>query len=535
MAQSYRILVVDNSPHARQSVKLLLRAYGYQVSVAADPAEARRLVGEQRIHLALVDIRLEDDDDPYDTSGLELAADLDPIVARIIITGYPSYEHTRRALGSALPDSVSAAAFIAKQDDPVTLLSAIERVCREKISINWNLKLEWEAISAEAIGAEVEHERIRKQVDLPREVLGYEVEELLRKLFHEADHVIVAPLLPPAQARASSQSGAVVLKVQPRYKEGGWGVPVVCKVGARRQIEVEADNYERHVKGFISGHRHTNLDRVEYTHHLGGILYSMLGTTLDAVRNFQDFYRQANVTGIGQVLDHLFKDVCHYWYANRHPPERLNLTQLYQGTLRLTDDKLQLMLARHFPLQGGLFAQFEGLPGARINPIHWIRDKELECITCRCVTHGDLHSHNIFVDAHQQVWLIDFGRTGEGHVLRDFIELETDIKFALMEMTNLKILYDFEVALLGPDRLDNPMTLPEQLIVPDVQKAFQVIRTLRNLAARVVNSDSDARPYYQGLLYQTLNVARLKKINAEKQQHALLSAALICERLDTWG
>ncbi|MGD9100546.1 MAG: hypothetical protein PVF45_08695, partial [Anaerolineae bacterium] len=50
----------------------------------------------------------------------------------------------------------------------------------------------------------------------------------------------------------------------------------------------------------------------------------------------------------------------------------------------------------------------------------------------------------------------------------------------------------------------------------------------------VVKHDSDALSYYQGLFYQTLNAARLRKINAKKKQHALLSAALICERVDSW-
>ncbi|MGD9099522.1 MAG: response regulator, partial [Anaerolineae bacterium] len=71
MTQPYRLLVVDNSSHVRQSSKLFLQTQGYQVFTASDPVEARRLLSEQRVHLAIVDIRLEDDDDPQDTSGLD--------------------------------------------------------------------------------------------------------------------------------------------------------------------------------------------------------------------------------------------------------------------------------------------------------------------------------------------------------------------------------------------------------------------------------------------------------------------------------
>jgi DNA-binding NarL/FixJ family response regulator len=529
MTQPYRLLVIDNSSHVRQASKLFLQSQGYQVFTAGDPVEARRLLSEQRVHLAIVDIRLEDDDDPQDTSGLDLAASLDPVVARIVITGYDSSENMRRALRPILPDNIPAGDYILKKDGPFALLEAIERVCRAEIDINWTLELEWKDISAETVGVEVELD----QAALTREVLADEVDELLRRLFYKADQIVVSPLLSPARAHASSQSGAVVLKVQPHYRERGWGVPRVCKVSERRQIQDETHNYERHVKDFVGGDRRTNLERVKYTHYLGGILYAMLGAKLEETRDFHDLYRHAPVTEIHQVLTDLFEDVCKYWYDSQDPQDEINLTQLYRETLGLTDEKLQNMLTHHFPSQQEPTIQFEGLSGAFTNPMHWIRD--LKSSTCRCVTHGDLHSHNILVNEYQQVWLIDFGRTGKGHVWRDFIELETDIKFTLLETVDLTTLYHFEMALLESDRLDDLPTLPKQVVTdPDMRKAFQVVNILRRMAVKVVKYDSDALSYYQGLFYQTLNAARLRKINAKKKQHALLSAALICERVDSW-
>ncbi len=43
------------------------------------------------------------------------------------------------------------------------------------------------------------------------------------------------------------------------------------------------------------------------------------------------------------------------------------------------------------------------------------------------ITHGDLHGDNLLVDNQKNVWVIDFERCGEGHILQDFIELEADI------------------------------------------------------------------------------------------------------------
>jgi thiamine kinase-like enzyme len=47
--------------------------------------------------------------------------------------------------------------------------------------------------------------------------------------------------------------------------------------------------------------------------------------------------------------------------------------------------------------------------------------------TSIAITHGDLHAGNLLIDDSNNIWVIDFERTGEGHVLQDFIELESDL------------------------------------------------------------------------------------------------------------
>lgn len=168
------------------------------------------------------------------------------------------------------------------------------------------------------------------------------------------------------------------------------------------------------------------------------------------------------------------------------------------------------------------------------NPIYWIRERNLHALTRLCTTHGDLHGGNVFVDANHQCWLIDFARTGEGHILRDFIELETDIKFSLLSETSWPILYEFELALASPRRFGELQGLPCPFTQEELRKAFEAIKTLRRLAHDVVKPSDDMYEYYCGLLYQTLNIVRLRKISPFHKRHALLSAALICEQLDNW-
>jgi Ser/Thr protein kinase RdoA (MazF antagonist) len=45
--------------------------------------------------------------------------------------------------------------------------------------------------------------------------------------------------------------------------------------------------------------------------------------------------------------------------------------------------------------------------------------------------HGDLNAANILVDAHHNVWVIDFFQAGPGHVLKDLAKFENDLLYLL--------------------------------------------------------------------------------------------------------
>ena len=45
--------------------------------------------------------------------------------------------------------------------------------------------------------------------------------------------------------------------------------------------------------------------------------------------------------------------------------------------------------------------------------------------------HGDLNATNILVDAHHNVWVIDFFHAGPGHVLKDLARFENDLLYLL--------------------------------------------------------------------------------------------------------
>lgn len=273
-----------------------------------------------------------------------------------------------------------------------------------------------------------------------------------------------------------------------------------------------------------------------YTLRIGGIVYALLGTDLDRVQDLGAFYERHGSSEINALLETLFNETCQLWYKASEARSRQDIAMLYRDALHLTLEKIEKALKREPSLSSCRpdAAVFNFLEMVRnfINPITWL-ERCFYADTRFCVTHGDMHSHNILVDESKRAWLIDFTRTGEGHILRDFIELESDVKFVLLDETNVPALCEFEVALLSPERLDQKLEPGDRFRRASLNKAFAVVSALRALASRFYPGAS-MEEYYQALLCQTLNIIRLRHIGPGKKRHALLAAALACERLKNW-
>jgi DNA-binding NtrC family response regulator len=121
------ILFADNDPDFLKTRAEFLEQEGYRVIPATDPTEARRKLESGGIDLAIIDIRLSDDDDEKDASGLILAKESDRTVPKIILTGFPSVDAVREALKPQLDGLPAAVEFVSKQEGPEVLLTAAEK------------------------------------------------------------------------------------------------------------------------------------------------------------------------------------------------------------------------------------------------------------------------------------------------------------------------------------------------------------------------------------------------------------------------
>lgn len=120
-----RILLADNDPDYLKSLSTLLDLEGYLVEKAATPTEALEKLGQDRFDLILVDLRLRDQSDTTDISGMEVAKRASSLgIPCIIVTAFPTVEMARLALRSRGAESF-ATDLIPKADGPQALLDSI--------------------------------------------------------------------------------------------------------------------------------------------------------------------------------------------------------------------------------------------------------------------------------------------------------------------------------------------------------------------------------------------------------------------------
>lgn len=523
---SKHILVVDNDPHVLDSVSLNLEMADYTVVTASSRAVARAKLQSEIIHLAIVDVRLESESSPDDLSGFEFAREIPSHIPCLIFTAYEDKETIRTALGK-----VKAYAILNKADSDaaIRLIEIVDEAFASAVQTNFDLRIEGPVDLAQLA------RDIRINSDIPVTPSNADTEQIVRTLFRDAMSVQLTPLVPTEPAQTFTQMGSALVCARPYFK-GGRGTPVAAKFCEKDEAVTEAHNYKI-IKPRLGGTHLAILDDHSVARSIGGLRYSLIGAQeWEQVRTFaQVFLSNEPTATLKQWLERFFSQTFGELYADSIPAT-LNLTDEYTRGLHLTPSKLKTAVNQfNSQVWNAACLAFDGLDGQWINPLQWALPngefRLLQAEARQCLCHGDLHSRNILVDPEGHFWLIDFARVADTHVLRDFAELETDIKFNLLSEADLHVLLSFEQALLAPARFrDDTPTLTFES--EHLDRTYQIVAHLRHIASTLIPGVGDMREYYQALLLHTLNILRLRHISDRKKLHALLSAALICQKLE---
>lgn len=120
------VLIVDNNENLLEDYTNFLRKRGYNVIPAASCGEAKRILAAGGVDVAVFDLRLNDDQDEQDVSGLILAREVAPGVPKIILTGFPEVRHVCAALRPGPGGLPAAFHFVEKELDLEQLVEAID-------------------------------------------------------------------------------------------------------------------------------------------------------------------------------------------------------------------------------------------------------------------------------------------------------------------------------------------------------------------------------------------------------------------------
>lgn len=542
-----RILIVDDEANWREELVETLQEGGFHAEAVATVSQAQQKLSNMFFHLLIQDIRMDEGASEGvnpNIDGINFLRILDEhglsrALTIIMLSAYGDTELMHRAFyNHRVLNFLKKDNFMEKDNfESQRFLHNIREIFATKLQVNLQLRIHWEPTHLveqalqilELNGEWTKHSKARQQG------IALELDDLLCRLFHKADGILVQPLQP-------GSSGTSVLWVQPSYPTTGVGRPLVIKFGASHSIEKEQSNFNAYVKPFIGGGRNTTIEQVSYTSRLGGIVYSLLGGDSDQLQDFGTFYRSAGIEQICHVLDNLFFDTCKNWYASRGNIQFHDLAADYQLVQKesletcvetFKERVVFLHEQQHFSLQ------VLGEQRIFTNPLQAATRRSFVRPTYVCINHGDLNQHNVLVDGTQRCWLIDFETTGRSHYLRDIATLDSVIRYQLLgaEEAIPQERLAMEEALCNVQRFSEIGTLLKAFSTSNaaLSKAYATVIHLREIARRMAeySTQDDLSEYTIALFYKALATLSYSNLAPQQHEHALICASLLIDRLDT--
>lgn len=534
------ILIADNDPDALAIYGEYLGGAGYNVLKASSVEEARAVLGTQRVHLVILDLRLTDDDDESDRSGLLLAREAARSTPKLILTKWPTYTDVREALrldDEQLPPAVD---FLHKRDGLEKLGEAVRAALDKYVRINHDLVIQaaeghhaffLNLVGLLSPGLHVEHPQSAAE----------ELEDLFRRLFYTKAQLKVERTLWRRDGRAAFTVVA--------FAEGNAPELLVVVCGHKPKMEEDERRY-REFAPHAPGQNSTVLSAAGDTEHFAAHAYALAGADLEDVVPLEELYRAAPDRTLTAALGNLFERTLPEWHQERRiPSEDAALARLYGRVLGLPDaeglrqslDERAAAIVRQLPAlgpevwrEGGrLRISFGAQTFSYPDPAsHLARLYEQSRPVLMMRSPGVLTGSNVLADQKGRTWLTDFAGAGLSPALWNYVSMEAVARFDWVEASRLQWLHDMELQLAGPEFGKFYVTEVE----PPLRKTLRVVQMIRRLAVR--SNLRQHNDYHLGLL---LHAARrlsdyrppLQLTGGEltRLAHLLLSAAVIMDRL----
>jgi DNA-binding response OmpR family regulator len=501
--RKFNLLLADNDPTALAIYAEFLESLGYHVLLADSPAQARRILETHRVHLAVLDLRLTDNDDSKDRSGLVLAKESSRSIPKLILTKFPTFQDVREALKideRSLPPAID---FLNKYDDLEAIGDAINAAFAKHVRINLDLVIKINSNNVtftnlvSLVEPGLEGEVLLSHVE--------ELEDLFRQLFYEKSQMTADRLL-------WQQGGRVALKVF-TFAEGKAPEALVMVCGQRAKVQEEERRYQEYAPK-APGHNGTVLSKSATTPNYAANSYALAETNLEDVSSLKELYHSASDKSFKAALTHLFERTLAEWHQGALiPREGMALDETYRTQLGLPAgrvagrdfEELVRSIVKLIPTLGveavlsadNLMLRFGGQVFNYPNPASVLSQSLGHSKPVLLIkSPGNLSGDNILADSTGRTWLTDFAGAGLNPVCWNFTALEAAIRFDWVEANRLQSYHEMEQYLSGTDF---SLQIAGEIEL-SLRKPARAIRLIRRQALRVVNKDYF--PYNLGLLFQ---------------------------------
>ena len=354
---------------------------------------------------------------------------------------------------------------------------------------------------------------------------------IVAHLFRDSTQVDLQPI-------SGGYSGALVWRATSQDALGHRQAPAVVKLGPNRDIAQERVGFER-VEAVLGN----NAPSVRGFVDLGdraGLKYAYAAMGHGQVQTLQAMFTAGAATRrIISLVRSAFEDVLGPLYAAARY-ERMPLFDHYQfspergpavrdSVAAITADSGQKVL--EFP--GGM-----SLPNVRaFYEDFLVHHRQLLVHDYHYVAyvHGDLNAANILVDAHHNVWVIDFFHAGPGHVLKDLAKFENDLLYLLTPIEDVPQLLE---ALAITRTLRSVTDLhadlpgrPDEVRSPQFVRAWEVLQLLRRIGGQLCHEDRHPLQLQVALLRYAVHTLSFPEPSALQKQSALAAACSLADQI----
>ncbi|MCA9945564.1 MAG: DNA-binding response regulator [Anaerolineales bacterium] len=540
----FQILLADDDQIFLRTCRSRLEEAGYTVLSATNPDDAIDILQTKRVHLAILDLRMERDDDEKDKSGLLVAKQTSRLIPKIILTKFPAYQDVVEVLKQDLQGYQAAVEFLDKRDTkPNQLVTAVEEILDQFVNINWELGIEWQP-----------HNTFLQLVNclspnLPDSQLAgrsAEFEDLFRKLFLDFVQITVGQTF-------TQHNGRLMLPVF-AYDPAGAETRYIVSCGCQTAVTAENQRYQKRVPDRLSVKNLGQLHTVKTTN-FAATAYNFMGNDLEATAPIRELYRKRAVENLLPAIDHLYQTNLGGWYeTGREQNKQADLHAFFHQWLQLDDlipsmtqlQRLLPALAERALAANVVELEVEGRQlSFRLkrddqtyrfpNPVALLGQNRLPQ-TRRAlwgITHGRINGDTVLVDQQNHAWLLDFAQVSRAPLLIDFVSLETAVKYDLFNHRAFSQRLAIEIKLNEVNQLQDDINLDN--LESDAINALWMIERVRQNAARLAGCDYDA--YQQALFFCA--IARIASFDPDTfytprkvaaYAHALLSAAMLAEQ-----